>query len=266
LPATDDNPYFEHNTDFTDVGLSTIKESFSQTDRAIVTLSQKPVAESTLIVLLAQTILISALLIFLPIYLRFRKDPEIKNVKKGKYILYFALLGLGYIIIEICLIQKFTLFLGQPVYTMLTVISTMLIFSGIGSMLSEKVIAMVKNVNIIYIIISALTLLIGLLNPYIFEAFVRSDVMWRVVISVILIAPLAFFMGIPFPYGMSRIDNNSKYLVAYGWGVNGFFSVLGSVLVIMLSMSYGFRTVFIISALIYIGAMLTASKLKPQSA
>jgi hypothetical protein len=263
LPATDDNPYFEHKTDFTDIGFGTIKESFSQTDRAIVTLSQKPVAEATLIVLLAQTILISAGLILLPIYLKFRKDPEIKKVKKGKYILYFALLGLGYIIIEICLIQKFTLFLGQPVYTMLTVISTMLIFSGIGSMLAEKVIAMVKNVNIIYLIIAGLTILIALVNSYLFESLVRADILWRVVISIVVIAPLAFFMGIPFPYGMSKIDNNSKYLVAYGWGINGFFSVLGSVLVIMLSMSYGFKVVFIISAVIYIGAMLVARTLKP---
>lgn len=263
LPATDDNPYFEHKTDFTDIGFGTIKESFSQTDRAIVTLSQRPVAEATLMVLLAQTIIISAALILLPIYLKFRKDPAARNVKKGKYILYFALLGLGYIIVEICLIQKFTLFLGQPVYTMLTVISTMLIFSGIGSMLSEKVISMVKNVNIIYVIIAALTLVIGLVNALIFESFVRTDIIWRVVISIALIAPLAFFMGIPFPYGMSKIDNNSKFLVAYGWGVNGFFSVLGSVLVIMLSMSFGFRVVFILSAVIYLGAMMVARSIKP---
>lgn len=262
LPATDDNPYFEHNTDFTDLNFSMIKESFSATDRAIVTLAQKPAAESTLLILLLQTILISVLLIFLPIYLRFRKDPAIKNVKKGKYILYFALLGLGYIIIEICLIQKFTLFLGQPVYTMLTVISTMLIFSGIGSMFSEKVIALLKNVNIIYFIITALTVLIGLLNPILFEAFVRADILWRVIISAALIAPLSFFMGIPFPYGMSKIDNNSKYLVAYGWGVNGFFSVLGSVLAVMLSMSYGFKVVFIVSGVIYLLAMITIRNFK----
>ena len=258
LPATDDNPYFEHNTDFGSLDFKTIKESFSQTDRAIITLVQKPVAESTLLVLLLQTIVLSALLILLPIYIKFRKDPNAKNVKKGKYILYFALLGLGYIIIEICLIQKFTLFLGQPVYTMLTIISTMLIFSGIGSALSGKTIGLFKNnINIIYLIIGGLTLLIGLLNPIIFEAFVRADVLWRVVISVVLIAPLAFFMGIPFPYGMSKIDDSSKYLVAYSWGINGFFSVIGSVLAVMLSMSYGFRVVFIVSAVIYLAAMFT---------
>jgi len=260
-PATDDNPYFEHNTDFTKINFGSIKESFSQGDRAMLSLVQKPVAESTLVILLLQTILISALLIFLPIYVKFRKDPEIKKVKKGKYITYFALLGLGYIIIEICLIQKFTLFLGQPVYTMLTVISTMLLFSGIGSMLSNKVLAIIKNVKIIYIIIAVLTVIIGLLNSVIFDSLVRMDIMWRVLISIGIIAPLAFFMGIPFPYGMSKIDNNSKYLVAFGWGVNGFFSVLGSVLVVMLSMSYGFRVVFIIAAVLYLGAMFVGGKL-----
>ncbi|MCC6866218.1 MAG: hypothetical protein IT280_08690 [Ignavibacteria bacterium] len=265
-PATDDNPYFEHNTDFTKINFGSIKESFSQGDRAMLSLVQKPVAESTLVILLVQTILISALLIFLPIYVKFRKDPEIKKVKKGKYIIYFALLGLGYIIIEICLIQKFTLFLGQPVYTMLTVISTMLIFSGIGSMLSDKVIGLVKNVKVIYIIIAVLTAVIGLANAALFESLARQDIMWRVIISVAMIAPLAFFMGIPFPFGMSTIDNNSRFLVAYGWGVNGFFSVLGSVLVVMLSMSFGFKVVFIVSALLYLSAMLVSGMLKSEKA
>ncbi len=261
LPATDDNPYFEHTTDFTDIGLGSIKESFSQGDRAMITMIQKPVAESTLIVLMLQTILISALLIFLPIYLKSRKDKEAKKIKKGKYITYFALLGLGYIIIEICLIQRFTLFLGQPVYTMLTVISTMLLFSGIGSMYSEKILTIFKNKPLpVFVIIAALTLLVGLLSPALFSSLARLEILWRVVISVVLIAPLAFFMGIPFPYGMSRITNNTKYLVAYGWGVNGFFSVMGSVLVVMLSMSYGFSVVFILSACLYIAAMLVAGK------
>lgn len=267
LPATDDNPYFEHNTDFIDVGFTNIKESFSQTDRAMISLVQKPVAEATLIVLLLQTVVLSGLLILLPIYVKFRKDPATKDVKKGKYLTYFALLGLGYIIIEICLIQKFTLFLGQPVYTMLTVISTMLIFSGLGSMFSEKILSVFKNnCSIMYFIIIGLTLIIGLLNPIVFDLFVRAELIWRIVISIVLIAPLAFFMGMPFPYGMSKIDNNSRFLVAYGWGVNGFFSVLGSVLVVMLSMSIGFRAVFVLSALIYLAAMMVVRKLQTQSA
>ncbi len=264
LPATDDNPYFEHQTDFKDLNLATVKESFSQSDRAIISLQQRPVAESTLIILLLQAGIIAAVLILLPLYIKFRKNPELKNIKKSKYILYFAALGLGYIMIEICLIQKFTLFLGQPVYTMLTIISSMLIFSGIGSMYSEKVISLFKNkVQIIYIIIAVLTVLIALLNPVLFKLMDRADILWRVITSIGVIAPLAFFMGIPFPYGMSKITENSRYLVAYSWGINGFFSVLGSILVVMLSMSFGFRIVFIVSAVIYLLAMLIVKKFEP---
>ena len=265
LPATDDKPYFEHQTNFTDLNLQSIKESFSQTDRAIIALSNKPAAESTLIVLLVQAILISTILILLPIFIKNKKDKS-PQPKKARIITYFALLGIGYITIEICLIQKFTLFLGQPVYTMLTVISTMLIFSGIGSMLSEKIVKLLnKKVYLIFIIIFVLTIAVAFFNSLIFDSMVRSDIWLKIFISVLIIAPLAFFMGIPFPYGISRIDKNSKVLVAYGWGVNGFFSVLGSILVVILSMSYGFKVVFIIAAVLYAGAMLVSKKVQTSN-
>jgi spermidine synthase len=260
LPATDDKPYFEHQTKFSDLNLTNIGESFSQTDRAVLSMVQKPVAESTLVAILVQAAVIALILIFLPFYLKYRKKPEYRNFKKGKYITYFSLLGLGYIMIEICLIQKFTLFLGQPVYTLLTVISTMLIFSGLGSMASNKLIKLLKNnIVIIFSIISILCLLIGIFNPILFNLFVRADITWRVIISIIIISPLAFFMGIPFPYGFGKlpaIREDSRFLTAYCWGVNGFFSVIGSIFVVILSMTLGFRIVFIISALIYLGAML----------
>jgi hypothetical protein len=137
----------------------------------------------------------------------------------------------------------------------------MLIFSGIGSLFSEKIIHLFrKNILLVFLIIAGLVILIGLLNPVIFEFFVRADILWRVVISILLIAPLAFFMGIPFPYGIKQIPaekDSSRYLAAYSWGVNGFFSVIGSVLVVMLSMSYGFKVVFVTSAVIYLAAMIT---------
>jgi hypothetical protein len=259
-PATDDNPYFEHQIGFSDLNLASFKEAFSQTDRAVLSLTQKPVAESTLVVILLQTILIATVLIFVPLKLKFRKNEALKSIKKMKYIFYFAFLGLGYIMIEICLIQRFTLFLGQPVYTMLTVISSMLIFSGIGSMFTFKILKKLKNVLYLFVIISVLTIVIGLLNGLIFELFVRVDILLRVLISVIIIAPLAFFMGMPFPYGISRIESDSRYLTAYAWGINGFFSVIGAVLVVMLTMSYGFRAVFVLSAIIYLLAMVAVRK------
>lgn len=270
LPATDDNPYFEHQTDFTDINLSKIKDSFSQSERAVISLAEKPVAESTLIVLLLQVLIIALLLIYLPIHYKYRKNLEYKKLAKWKYLLYFGLIGLGYIMIEICLIQKFTLFLGQPVYTLLTVISTMLIFSGLGSLASVHVIKILKNKTAyIFIIITVLIIVIGLINPLLFEFFDRAGIIWRVLISVAFIAPLSFFMGMPFPYGFKFIPllkDNSTYLAAYSWGVNGFFSVIGSIITVMLSMSYGFRVVFFISAGIYILSMILLPTFSKQHA
>ncbi len=98
------------------------------------------------------------------------------------------------------MIQKFTLFLGQPSITLLTVVSTMLIASGIGSFLSVKFYKKnPKNLYLIFGIIAALTLIIGFLNPYIFSLLVRLELHWRILISALIIFPLGFSMRMPFP-------------------------------------------------------------------
>jgi hypothetical protein len=268
-PATDDRPFFDQNIGFSNLSLQGIKETFSQDDKAILALKDKPVAETTLIAILIQCILIAGLLILLPLKIFKKEDPSVKTSKEHskevtgefsmdkKYLFYFACLGLGYIILQICMIQKFTLFLGQPVITLLTVVSTMLIASGLGSLVSVKFYkSKIKNLYIIFGIIALLTLSIGILNPYIFSSLVRLDLHWRIIISVLIIFPLGFFMGMPFPIGMSLILPGEKRFVSFAWGVNGFFSVIGTVLAIILAMSFGFRIVFIIAAIIYILALI----------
>lgn len=259
-PATDDKPFFDQNIGFGNLTMTGIKETFSQDDKAILALKDKPVAETALLAILIQCILIAGLFILVPLKFFKKEIKESKSIDEysvdKKYLLYFACLGLGYIILQICMIQKFTLFLGQPVITLLTVISTMLIASGLGSFYSAKFFKNnSKKLYIIFGIIILLTLVIGVLNPYIFKSLVRLDLQWRILISAAIIFPLGFFMGMPFPIGMSLILPAEKRFVAFAWGVNGFFSVIGTVLAIILAMIYGFRFVFILGAVIYILAM-----------
>ncbi len=274
-PATDDKPFFDQNIGFGNLSWSGIKETFSQDDKAILALKDKPVAETTLLAILIQCILIAGLLILLPLKF-FKKEPASKNSADEfsidkKFLLYFACLGFGYILIQICMIQKFTLFLGQPVITLLTIVSTMLVASGIGSYFSQKFFMNSrKKLYIIFGCIIAIVLLIGIFNPYIFSSLVRLDLTWRIMISILMILPLGFFMGMPFPVGMSLILPNEKRFVAFAWGVNGFFSVIGTVSAIILAMTAGFRIVFIIGAVIYLLAMLLISarqkKIMPSAA
>ncbi len=264
-PATDDKPFFDENIGFTNLSWQGIKETFSQDDKAILALKDKPVAEITLLAILIQSLIIAGLLIILP--LKFFKKEKFSGNSPDKfsidkiYLIYFACLGFGYIIIQICMIQKFTLFLGQPVITLLTVVSTMLVASGIGSLVSVKLYKnRLNKLYTIFIIIAVLTLTIGILNSYLFNSLTRLDLPWRIIIAALIIFPLGFFMGMPFPIGMSLILPSEKRFVIFAWAVNGFFSVIGTVSAIILGMIFGFRFVFIVSSIVYLAAMFLAAK------
>ncbi len=202
-PATDDKPFFDENVGFLNLSWQGIKETFSQDDKAILALKDKPVAETTLLAILIQCILIAGLLILVPLKL-FRKEKKGSGAVSEfssqfsidkKYLLYFACLGFGYILLQICMIQKFTLFLGQPVITLLTVVSTMLIASGAGSLVSMKFYkGNIKRLYIIFGIIALLTLAVGILNPYIFNSLIILEQQWRIIISALIIFPLGIFM------------------------------------------------------------------------
>jgi predicted membrane-bound spermidine synthase len=262
-PATDDKPFFDKNIGFSNLTFDGIKETFSQDDKAILALKDKPVAETTLLAILVQTILVSFVLILLPLrMLNRKKSDKNKNIKEEKsfdrkFLIYFACLGFGYIMLQICMIQKFTLLLGQPVFTLLTVVSTMLVASGIGSFYSTK---LFPNKKIVFIIIGVYAVTLGLLNPVLFKAFASYALSLRIIISVILIFPLGFFMGIPFPTGLGLINEEQKKFIPLAWGVNGFFSVIGTVCAMILAMTLGFKFVFILSAVIYILAMVLINK------
>jgi len=253
-PATDDKPFFDDNYKFSDVSWSTIKDVFSQDDKAILALKSKPVAQITLLTMLVQVLIISILLLIIPAI--FIKGERKFKVDK-KFLMFFAFIGLGYISIQISLIQKFTLFLGQPVYTMLTVISSMLIFSGIGAKYSQK---FINNSRIklysVFLIIAIYTMFLGLISPVLFEALFSLSLILRIIITIILLAPLAYFMGMPFPTGISMLRNDDSRMVGISWAVNGFFSVIGTVITMILAMVFGFKIIFFMAGVFYLFALL----------
>jgi spermidine synthase len=267
IPATDDKPFFDDNYGFGNYNWSNIKETFSQNDKAILALKDKPVAEVTLVSMLIQIFIISLLFLLFP-FLFFRKRFEVKFEKK--YLVYFAMLGLGYIMIQISLIQKFTLLLGQPVWTMITVISTLLIASGLGSRFTsnmtsnqhvkeEKIKELKKKIYIIFFIIVLYSIFIGLFISLIFDSFSAFPLFLRILFSVIIIFPLGFFMGMPFPIGISFIRDDENSYLPVAWAINAFFSVIGTVITIIFAMTIGFKIVFIISGMLYFIALIFIS-------
>ncbi len=175
-------------------------------------------------------------------------------------LIYFGLLGLGYLCVEMPLLQRFILYLGHPAYAMATVLFAILLFSGVGSMLSRRV--------PLRLALLLLPMLVGgyvLALPKLFGATLALPLWGRLLIAVAALAPPGLLMGIPFPKGLALLERSggNPALVAWAWGVNGAVSVVASILSALLALSFGFPLVLALGAACYVGAWITAGGIRP---
>jgi len=242
-PAVDNSPYFFHFF------------KWKSLPHLLNTMGREwlPFIEWGYIVLiftLIQAIAVSIFLIIFPL-LFLRKNKSFSG-HRFQVFLYFLFLGVGYMFIEISFIQKFTLFLSYPVYAVAVVMAAFLFFSGCGSYLSQKIwISRLSNVAIASgaIIGVSLVYLVYLDNLFIF--FIQFSDGVKILLSLLFIAPLAFFMGVPFPCGLQKVSLKASPLVPWAWGINGCASVISPVLSTVLAISLGFNLVIVIALTLY---------------
>ncbi|MEZ4862374.1 MAG: hypothetical protein R3C14_13745 [Caldilineaceae bacterium] len=253
-PATDDRPFFNQHTRWSSIDRSTFRDLFTQANQGRLALEDRPVAEVALLVLLAQTGLITALFLLLPLALFARAEIR-QTPSRGRYLLYFAALGLGFILVEIALLGRFTLFLGQPVYTYAVVLAGLLIFTGIGAYGAARLqpprwVLRWSIPLLILFLMAAIYLL-----PSLLTAALGLPIWGRVALALALLAPLGILLGIPFPTGLHMVAQEAGVLVAWSWGINGFFTVIGTVSAQILTMTLGFNAVLWIGACCYLVAL-----------
>jgi spermidine synthase len=176
------------------------------------------------------------------------------------FILLFSFLGAGFMLIEIPLIQKFILFLGQPVYSMALLLFSLLLGAGLGSLFSgafkaERSVPLLRLAPVlIAVMVTAYTLS---LNP-IFSSLLGGSFIRRALMSVALLLPLGFLMGIPFPLAMALLGRlGRRETVPRAWAINGVSSVLGSGLAIALAVGFGFTASLYTGAVLYLLAFLS---------
>jgi len=153
---------------------------------------------------------------------------------------------------EMSFIQKFTLFLFYPIYSVAVVISGFLVFSGWGSYFSGRI--HFKKVSTIEVAIAGIIIISVIYLVWlkdVFALFIHLPDWTRISFSLLVIAPLAFFMGMPFPSGLGRVSSSVPFLVPWAWGINGCFSVISTVLATTLAISGGFNRVIGISLALY---------------
>jgi predicted membrane-bound spermidine synthase len=165
----------------------------------------------------------------------------LRTPDRWRFLLYFAALGLGFIMIEMALLQRFTLFLGQPVYTFAVVLASLLVFTGAGAYLAERLrLPPRRKLRLIVPLILATLLATAFVTPRLFSVALGLTLSWRVLLSVLLIAPLGILLGMPFPTGLRIVADEASSLVPWAWGINGFFTVIGTSGALMLGMALGF--------------------------
>ncbi|MTI81638.1 MAG: hypothetical protein FH758_12315 [Firmicutes bacterium] len=175
-----------------------------------------------------------------------------KNSSVSNYSQFFMLLGAGFMLIEVPLVQKFMLLFGHPTIAFAVVIAVLLLFGGIGSLLGKSLPLKIQ-IKYTVIFIAVYTFLITLFLPTIFSTWQDSTLLVKVIVTITTLGPLGLVMGIPFPAGLSLLarDSHGDY-VPLMWGVNGWMSVVGSILAMLIAMVLGFNWSLLLGATAYI--------------
>ncbi|HEY0144092.1 MAG TPA: SAM-dependent methyltransferase [Thermoanaerobaculia bacterium] len=245
-PATDERPYFFHSFRW-----SALPELLQLRARGGM-----PLLEWGYLVLvagLAQALIAATLLILLPlVVVRFLAVPRSSSEPEEPLwhlTLYFGAIGLAFLFVEIAFMQRLTLFLGQPLYAIAVVLSSFLLFGGLGSGASARIDD--RRARFVPLVVAAIALIALLAVRALPSMALGLPDLARIAISVALVAPLAFAMGMPFPLGLRRLANSDPSAIPWAWGINGTASVLSSMLATLVAVHFGFTLLVLLAAALY---------------
>lgn len=176
---------------------------------------------------------------------------------------YFSCLGAGFIIVELVFIQIFMKLIGFPLHTYSAVVFSLLIAAALGSLFSSRIsISPASRWPLPFVGAIASILLFIALYPLYFRYFLAFSIWLRVAAAVVFILPAGFFMGMCFPLGILTISRQPQGAVAWAWGMNGLFTVIGGIASVIVSIFYGFNLTLLAAALIYFLALLLFMRMR----
>ena len=175
-------------------------------------------------------------------------------------LMYFVFIGAGYILIQIALIQRFVLFLGHPTYALTVIVFSMLLSSGLGSLASKKLVgADGRRLSLVMMLIVAGIVGLSFVLTPVTEGGVAWPLAVKIVISVLLISPFGFAMGMPFPTGLAMLEGIMPSAVRWAWAINAASSVMGSATAMFLAIYFGLQATLISGGVLYLLAWVCAT-------
>jgi hypothetical protein len=262
-PATDDRPFIEH---FLQIGKRKLAKGIPHEFRKRNDEKWRgmiPRGDFPYVAILFESALLALLFVGAPLLLGARGSFKLKGF--WGYLGYFSALGFGFIVIEICLMKRYVLFLGNPTYAITTILVALLLGAGVGSIVSEKLGATNPRKAVSWVVpILALALLSEtLLSPLVFDAFLGLEFAGRITVATLLLLPLGFLMGMPFPLGLKLIslsypeDKSRTQLTAWVWGMNGYFTVIGSAATVFIALFAGFKAALLLGIVVYLLGLMS---------
>jgi hypothetical protein len=172
------------------------------------------------------------------------------------WLLYFGALGTGFMLLEVALLQHFVLLLGHPVYSLTVTLFSLLLGTGVGSLVSRRVAAARVGSATVRALVGVLVAAVAgaLLLPPLIDAVMPWPLVSRVLVAGLVLFPLGVLLGMPLPGGMRLLAAGRQDLVPWAWGMNGAFSVVGATLAVFIAMNWGFFDTLLTGALVYAGA------------
>jgi len=247
-PSTDDNPFFFYTARFSD-------------------LVGKPVATLTYNNNAAISMTLMLIVIALGAFVYYVIGPFARLAARMPLsaltppVTYFCAIGMGFMLIEISQMQRLMVFLGHPVYGLSVILFTILLFGGIGSTTVGTQYPRPRAVIARVAALLATLALAGLLTPMIATWARSAATDMRILLSVLLLAPPAFCMGMMFPLGLGIWRRHSE-LLPFFWSANGITSMLASVLGVAVSIEFGIANTYALGVFCYVGcaSMLATSR------
>lgn len=249
-PTTDNQPFFFNTIRGSDLGkIMRLEQESRKNNLGVFNLY---------IVSLISIILVTLFLLG-PLLLMKTGKRVLRELGALKTLSYFVFIGLGFILIEIVLMQKFILYLGHPVYSLAVVLTCLLVSAGLGSLYTNRFDYRTGRRFGVYLFgaIVVLTSLMIWLLPLIFQATFALPLIARILLSALLLAPLGFCLGQAFPLELKYVDWKYHEIIPWVWSLNGAASVLGSVGAVAIAMFYGFNAVLALAILCYLLAFAT---------
>ena len=249
-PSTDDWPFFFLNIPWTRL-LPALRGQPSPLTNPI----------AFLVVSLVGLVVLAVTLIGWPLWRLRRRGPS--DARLGAMIGYFVALGTGFMLVEVALMQRFTVFLGNPALAVATVLTALLVSSGLGSHAARG--AQASGRDPLPVAIGWIIAMLFFFASPLLRALLR-DLLWtplpvRLAIAAALVGLAGFAMGMPFPTGLTRVAERATPFVAWGWGVNGVASVVASLGSYLLGMVVGYTPMFYVGAALYCGALALSRRL-----